>query len=128
MIKKFIVLHMFRNGVLYEVIFIIFQLVNEKKGIFRLKNSQFKNLHFLEVHIFFIVYFIIAFFTDSHSWLLSEESPFLFTVICDEFEYMACDKEGVELLFNHLSLRTGTKSIIVTTNQSFDRWGEVIKD
>jgi DNA replication protein DnaC len=49
-------------------------------------------------------------------------------VICDEFGYMACDKEGGELLFNHLSLRAGTKSTIVTTNLSFDRWGEVIKD
>lgn len=49
-------------------------------------------------------------------------------VICDEFGYMACDKEGGELLFNHLSLRTDRKSTIVTTNLAFDRWGEVIKD
>jgi DNA replication protein DnaC len=49
-------------------------------------------------------------------------------VICDEFGYMACDKEGGELLFNHLSLRTDTKSTIITTNLSFDRWGEIIKD
>ena len=49
-------------------------------------------------------------------------------VICDEFGYMACDKEGGELLFNHLSLRAGQKSTIITTNLSFDRWGEVIKD
>ena len=49
-------------------------------------------------------------------------------VICDELGYMACDKEGGELLFNHLSLRTDTKATIVTTNLSFDRWGEIIKD
>ena len=49
-------------------------------------------------------------------------------VICDEFGYMACDKEGGELLFNHLSLRTDTKTTIVTTNLSFDRRGEIIKD
>lgn len=49
-------------------------------------------------------------------------------VICDEFGYMACDKEGGELLFNHLSLRTDRKSTIITTNLSFDRWSEVIKD
>lgn len=49
-------------------------------------------------------------------------------VICDEFGYMACDKEGGELLFNHLSLRTDRKSTIVTTNLAFDRWSEVIKD
>lgn len=49
-------------------------------------------------------------------------------VICDEFGYMACDKEGGELLFNHLSLRTDRKSTIVTTYLAFDRWSEVIKD
>jgi len=49
-------------------------------------------------------------------------------VICDEFGYVSCDKEGGELLFNHLSLRAGRKSTIITTNLSFDRWGEIIKD
>lgn len=44
------------------------------------------------------------------------------------FGYMACDKEGGERLFNHLSLRTDTKATTVTTNLSFDRWGEIIKD
>ena len=49
-------------------------------------------------------------------------------VICDEFGYVSCDKEGGELLFNHLSLRAGKKSTIITTNLAFNRWGEVIKD
>ena len=49
-------------------------------------------------------------------------------VICDEFGYVSCDKEGGELLFNHLSLRTGRKATIITTNLSFDRWGEIVKD
>ncbi len=49
-------------------------------------------------------------------------------VICDEFGYVSCDKEGGELLFNHLSLRAGRKSTIITTNLSFDRWGEIVKD
>lgn len=49
-------------------------------------------------------------------------------VICDEFGYVSCDKEAGELLFNHLSLRAGTKSTIVTTNLSFDRWNEIIPD
>lgn len=49
-------------------------------------------------------------------------------VICDEFGYIACDKEGGELLFNHLSLRSECKSTIITTNLAFDRWNEVIKD
>ncbi len=49
-------------------------------------------------------------------------------VICDEFGYVSCDKEGGELLFNHLSLRAGKKSTIITTNLAFNRGGEVIKD
>jgi len=38
------------------------------------------------------------------------------------------DKNGAELLFNHLSLRCGRKSTIITTNLSFDRWGEIFGD
>ena len=43
-------------------------------------------------------------------------------VICDEFGYVSCDKEGGELLFNHLSLRAGKKATIITTNLAFNRW------
>ena len=49
-------------------------------------------------------------------------------VICDEFGYISCDKEGAELLFNHLSLRSGRKATIITTNLSFDRWNEIFLD
>ena len=49
-------------------------------------------------------------------------------VICDEFGYVSCDKDGGELLFNHLSLRAGRKSTIITTNLAFSRWGEILKD
>lgn len=49
-------------------------------------------------------------------------------VICDEFGYVSFDKEGSELLFNHLSLRAGRKSTIITTNLSFDRWEEIFGD
>lgn len=49
-------------------------------------------------------------------------------VICDEFGYVSCDKEGSELLFNHLSLRAETHSTIVTTNLAFSRWNEIIPD
>lgn len=49
-------------------------------------------------------------------------------MICDEFGYVTCDKEGGELLFNHLSLRAGKKSTIITTNLAFNRWDEIIKD
>ena len=38
------------------------------------------------------------------------------------------DKKGAELLFNHLSLRTGRKATIITTNLSFDRWQEIFGD
>jgi DNA replication protein DnaC len=49
-------------------------------------------------------------------------------VICDEFGYISFDKSGAELLFNHLSLRAGRKSTIITTNLGFDRWGEIFGD
>jgi DNA replication protein DnaC len=48
-------------------------------------------------------------------------------VTCDEFGYVSFDKDGVELLFNHLSLRCGRKSAIITTNLSFERWGEILE-
>ncbi|CAM3068916.1 ATP-binding protein [Paenibacillus sediminis] len=31
-------------------------------------------------------------------------------------------------MFTHLSLRAGRKSTIITTNLSFERWGEVFQD
>ena len=49
-------------------------------------------------------------------------------VICDEFGYISFDKQGAELLFNHLSLRVGRKSTIITTNLGFDRWEEIFGD
>jgi DNA replication protein DnaC len=49
-------------------------------------------------------------------------------VICDEFGYVSFDKEGAELLFNHLSLRVNRKSTIITTNLGFDRWEEIFGD
>lgn len=49
-------------------------------------------------------------------------------IIADELGYISYDKEGSELLFSHLSLRTGRKSTIVTTNLSFERWDEIFKD
>lgn len=49
-------------------------------------------------------------------------------IIADELGYISFDKEGSELLFANLSLRAGRKSIIITTNLSFDRWNEVFSD
>ena len=49
-------------------------------------------------------------------------------VVCDEVGYISFDKQGAELLFNHLSLRAGRKSTIITTNLGFDRWEEIFGD
>lgn len=49
-------------------------------------------------------------------------------VILDELGYIGFDKEGSELMFNLLSMRNETKSIIITTNLSFNRWDEIFKD
>jgi DNA replication protein DnaC len=49
-------------------------------------------------------------------------------VICDEFGYISFDKQGAELLFNHLSLRASRKATIITTNLGFDRWNEIFGD
>ncbi|MDP1812054.1 MAG: ATP-binding protein [Sediminibacterium sp.] len=46
-------------------------------------------------------------------------------VICDELGYISFDKQGSEMLFNHLSLRTGLKSTIITSNQSFEKWNDI---
>lgn len=49
-------------------------------------------------------------------------------VICDEFGYISFDKAGAELFFTLLSLRTGKKSTIITTNLYFERWNEIFND
>ena len=42
--------------------------------------------------------------------------------------YISFDKEGAELLFTHLSLRNQKATTIITTNLSFERWGEIFQD
>jgi len=49
-------------------------------------------------------------------------------VILDELGYISFDKQGSELLFNLLSLRNDSKSIIITTNLNFNRWQEIFND
>jgi len=49
-------------------------------------------------------------------------------VILDELGYISFDKPGSELLFNLLSSRNDKGSIIITTNLTFERWGEVFGD
>lgn len=50
------------------------------------------------------------------------------SVICDEFKDAFFDKYSFKLFFNHLSLRCGRKSAIITTNLSFERWSEIFRD
>ena len=61
---------------------------------------------------------------DSSILILSNEIYFGFL----QLPHMGFDKEGAKMLFNHLSLRTGKKSTIITTNLPFTRWEEVLKD
>lgn len=49
-------------------------------------------------------------------------------VILDELGYISFDKEENDILFNLLSNRNDTGSVIITTNLSFERWEEVFKD
>jgi DNA replication protein DnaC len=49
-------------------------------------------------------------------------------VILDELGYVSFDKAAAELLFNLISSRNDSGSIIVTSNLSFDRWEEVFHD
>lgn len=49
-------------------------------------------------------------------------------MILDELGYISFDREGGELLFSHLSMRTERKSTIITTNLSFDKWKSIFSD
>lgn len=49
-------------------------------------------------------------------------------VIVDELGYISFDREGSDLLFTVLSQRSLNKSVIVTSNLTFERWSEVFVD
>lgn len=49
-------------------------------------------------------------------------------VICDEMGYCTFDRERAEILFNLLSNRNETGSIIITSNLTLDKWNEIFKD
>lgn len=82
--------------------------------------------------LFTSVHRLLTQLRESHSQRLLHQMEMKFEkydlVICDEFGYISFDKEGAELLFNHLSIRTGRKSTIITTNLGFDRWEEIFGD
>jgi len=82
--------------------------------------------------LFTTVHRLLTQLRESHSELSLRKLEIKFEkydlVICDEFGYVSFDKKGAELLFNHLSLRTGRKSTIITTNLGFDHWEEIFGD
>ncbi len=49
-------------------------------------------------------------------------------IILDELGYISFDKQGSELLFNLLSMRNNSKSIIITTNLEFSQWQDLFQD
>lgn len=49
-------------------------------------------------------------------------------LILDEFGYIPLDSRGAKLLFQVISTSYETKSVILTTNIEFSRWGAVLAD
>ena len=49
-------------------------------------------------------------------------------VILDEFGYIPLDSKGAKLLFQVMSMSYEARSLIVTTNIEFSRWGAVLAD
>jgi DNA replication protein DnaC len=49
-------------------------------------------------------------------------------VIIDELGYVSFDKQGSEILFNLLSNRNESGSMIITSNLAFEKWEEVFHD
>src|ERR1700751_276814 len=49
-------------------------------------------------------------------------------LICDELGYLPIDRQGANLFFQLVSRRYERGSIIITSNQSLDAWGEVFGD
>lgn len=49
-------------------------------------------------------------------------------LIIDEIGYLPVDKQGANLFFQLITKRYEKHSTIITTNQSFNKWGEVFND
>lgn len=49
-------------------------------------------------------------------------------LICDEWGYVPLDREGAQLLFQVISDCYERRSVIITTNLEFSRWGSIFYD
>ncbi len=49
-------------------------------------------------------------------------------LILDEWGYVPIDREGAQLLFQVIADSYETKSLVITTNLEFSRWGSVLTD
>lgn len=49
-------------------------------------------------------------------------------LIIDEIGYLPIDKQGANLFFQLIAKRYEKKSTILTTNMTFNKWGEVFND
>ncbi len=49
-------------------------------------------------------------------------------LIIDEIGYLPVDKQGANLFFQLITKRYEKRSTIITTNQTFNKWGEVFSD
>ena len=49
-------------------------------------------------------------------------------LIIDEFGYLTVDVDGARLLYQVMAATYGSRSMIVTTNIEFSRWGTVLGD
>lgn len=49
-------------------------------------------------------------------------------LVLDELGYVPCDSRAADLLFNVVSRRHETKSIVITTNLAFKQWSSVFHD
>jgi DNA replication protein DnaC len=49
-------------------------------------------------------------------------------VILDEFGYVPIDRDGARLLFQVVSECHGARSLVITTNAGFSRWGSILTD
>ena len=49
-------------------------------------------------------------------------------LIIDEIGYLPVDKQGANLFFQLIAKRYEKHSTIITTNQTFNKWGEVFND